>query len=233
MREAKPCTSVGAQLIFAAAGTLIVVLFMAMGIYHAVFMHGVREDWTLMGSLARMAVQHEDARRERFVRANVDAMARKLGDIQARVIQLESLGERVRSLAGLPAPETTYPPGRGGVLVAGRSVKLEELSAVLEELVAITDRRSDLMAVVESSLFDQHIRKLMVPTQVPVHDTAAGSPFGWRIDPLTGQSALHTGLDFSAGTGTPIVAAAGGVVSCRNTTPLTATWLRSTMATAS
>ncbi|MEO7641878.1 MAG: M23 family metallopeptidase, partial [Ramlibacter sp.] len=31
-------------------------------------------------------------------------------------------------------------------------------------------------------------------------------------DPFTGRSALHTGLDFQAGTGTPILAAAGGVV---------------------
>jgi murein DD-endopeptidase MepM/ murein hydrolase activator NlpD len=39
-----------------------------------------------------------------------------------------------------------------------------------------------------------------------------GSSFGWRIDPFTGGSALHTGLDFVAETGEPILAAAGGIV---------------------
>jgi murein DD-endopeptidase MepM/ murein hydrolase activator NlpD len=39
-----------------------------------------------------------------------------------------------------------------------------------------------------------------------------GSAFGWRIDPFTGRSALHTGMDFQADAGTPILAAAGGVV---------------------
>jgi murein DD-endopeptidase MepM/ murein hydrolase activator NlpD len=45
-----------------------------------------------------------------------------------------------------------------------------------------------------------------------VQGVAIGSPFGWRTDPFTGRSALHTGHDYQADTGTPIVAAAGGVV---------------------
>ena len=70
--------------------------------------------------------------------------------------------------------------------------------------------RIDLLTVLESRLFDQHIRKHMVPTESPAPGKDVGSRFGWRIDPLTGQSALHAGLDFSADTGAPIVAAAGG-----------------------
>ena len=64
----------------------------------------------------------------------------------------------------------------------------------------------------ESRLFDQKIRRSMVPTQQPVSAVSLGSAFGWRIDPITGRSALHTGLDFSADPGTPILSAAGGVV---------------------
>jgi murein DD-endopeptidase MepM/ murein hydrolase activator NlpD len=51
-----------------------------------------------------------------------------------------------------------------------------------------------------------------VPTEAPVKDASLGSVFGWRIDPFTGHSALHSGLDFPAEVGTPIFAAAGGVV---------------------
>lgn len=53
---------------------------------------------------------------------------------------------------------------------------------------------------------------MMVPTQEPVAGGSLGSSFGWRIDPMNGQAALHTGLDFPSATGTPILAAAGGVV---------------------
>jgi murein DD-endopeptidase MepM/ murein hydrolase activator NlpD len=66
--------------------------------------------------------------------------------------------------------------------------------------------------VLESRLFDQKMRDMMVPTQRPVALGNLGSAFGWRVDPITGHSALHTGLDFQADPGTPIIAAAGGVV---------------------
>jgi murein DD-endopeptidase MepM/ murein hydrolase activator NlpD len=39
-----------------------------------------------------------------------------------------------------------------------------------------------------------------------------GSSFGTRIDPFTGRRSQHEGVDFVAPTGTPILAAAGGVV---------------------
>jgi len=38
------------------------------------------------------------------------------------------------------------------------------------------------------------------------------SSYGWRRHPLTGRYTMHEGLDFSAPPGTPILAAAGGVV---------------------
>jgi murein DD-endopeptidase MepM/ murein hydrolase activator NlpD len=70
----------------------------------------------------------------------------------------------------------------------------------------------DWLTAVESRLFDQTIQRTMVPTEEPVKGGRVGSPFGFRIDPITGRSALHTGLDFPGDVGTPIYAAAGGVV---------------------
>ncbi|MGZ5385530.1 MAG: M23 family metallopeptidase, partial [Acidimicrobiia bacterium] len=56
-------------------------------------------------------------------------------------------------------------------------------------------------------------------TQQPVQNGHVGSAFGWRIDPFTGRSALHTGLDFQAEPGAPILAAAGGVVVAQEAHP--------------
>ncbi len=202
----------GVRLALAGLLLSLLLMFCALALYHWVFLKGAREGWPVVGTLVRLVTKDEAEERDRFLRANLDAMARQVGEMQARMVQLESLDERVLGLAGMPSSELPRSPGRGGALVAQHSLSMPELQAVLDELGRQADRRVDLMTVLESRLFDQHIRKHMVPTQAPVLGKAAGSAFGWRIDPFTGQSALHTGLDFQADTGTPILAAAGGVV---------------------
>jgi murein DD-endopeptidase MepM/ murein hydrolase activator NlpD len=86
------------------------------------------------------------------------------------------------------------------------------LRQTLSDLETISSNKADLLTVMESRLFDQKIAKIMLPTAQPVPGSHLGSHFGFRIDPITGRSALHTGLDFQADPGTPILAAAGGVV---------------------
>ncbi len=203
----------GLQLVMAALLAAFILMVLAAAMYHWIFVRGAREGWPVIGPLAQQVGSGGDSvEQERFMRANLDAMARKVGEMQARVMQLESLGDRVMGLAGMPPVSATKPPGQGGALVSGRPLSMMELQKTLDDLAKLTDQRVDLMTVVESRLFDQQVRKRMIPTQAPVPDRPTGSPFGWRIDPLTGQSALHTGLDFPADTGTPILAAAGGVV---------------------
>ncbi|MGH6626548.1 MAG: M23 family metallopeptidase [Burkholderiaceae bacterium] len=202
----------GSKLVLAGLAVSLALMMVAAGLYHWVFLKGAREGWPVIGSLVRLMVKDEFEQRDRFMRENLDAMARKLGEMQAKMVQLESLGERVSGLAGVNPGELQATPGRGGALVSGRPLTMEELQLTLADLDRLTDQRVDLMTVVESRLFDQKIKKMMVPTQPPVPGKSLGSAFGWRIDPFTGRSALHTGLDFQADTGTPILAAAGGVV---------------------
>lgn len=202
----------GARLLLAGLTLSFALMLVAAGLYHWVFLKGAREGWPVVGSLVRLVVKDEFEQRDRFLRENLDVMAKRLGEMQAKLLQLESLGERVSGLAGLNPNEVKSQPGQGGVLVAGRPLSMAELQATLADLDRLTEQRTDLMAVMESRLFEQKVRSMMVPTQQPVADGNLGSSFGWRIDPFTGRSALHTGLDFQADPGTPILAAAGGVV---------------------
>ena len=202
----------GTRLVVAGFVTALVLMMVAAGMYHWVFLKGAREGWPVIGSLVKLVVKDEFEARDRFMRENLDVMAKRVGEMQAKILQLEALGQRVSGLAGVNPAEIKSPIGSGGALVGSRSLTMEELLATLADLDKITDQRVDVMTLMESRLFDQKIKKLMVPTQQPVIGGLLGSSFGWRIDPLNGQSALHTGLDFPASNGTPILAAAGGVV---------------------
>lgn len=51
-----------------------------------------------------------------------------------------------------------------------------------------------------------------VPVHRPIETTRISSNFGLRQDPFTGQSAFHSGIDFPAPTGTPILSAGRGTV---------------------
>ncbi|QJW85135.1 M23 family metallopeptidase [Ramlibacter terrae] len=203
----------GARLALAFAAFSLLLLVLAGMLYHWVVQKSAREGWPVLGTLVQPLASDELAQRDRFLRENVDAMARKLGEMQAKMMQLEAPGERVSGLAGVNPNELKTVPGRGGALVSGRPLSMEELQDTLVHLDELADHRKDLLTVMETRLFDQRVNKLMIPTQKPVQVGQVGSAFGWRIDPFTGRSALHTGLDFRADPGTAIhAAAAGGVV---------------------
>lgn len=201
----------GTKLMAATVLAALTLMLVAAGLYHLVFLKGAREGWPVVGSLLRLVVKDEFEQRDRFMRENLDVLARKMGEMQAKMTQLESLGERVSGLAGVNPNDIKIKPGQGGALVSGRPLSMDELQATLADLDRLTGQRTDVMTVLESRLFDQKIRNMMVPTRQPVVGNL-GSLFGWRTDPFTGRSALHTGLDFQAEQGTPILAAAGGVV---------------------
>ncbi|MBK8073286.1 MAG: M23 family metallopeptidase [Ramlibacter sp.] len=203
----------GTKLLLAGLALSLTLMVVAASLYHWVFLKGAREGWPVIGSVVKLMTRDEFEQRDRFMRENLDAMARKLGEMQAKLVQLDSLGERVSGLAGIPAaPELKQTAGRGGAEVLSRPLSMEELQSMLADLDRLADQRVDLFTVVESRLFDQKLGRLMLPTQQPVAAGVVGSAFGWRIDPFTGRSALHSGLDFQAETGTPILAAAGGIV---------------------
>lgn len=199
--------------LFALLGLAALLLMMvAAGLYHLVFLKGAREGWPVVGTFLRFVVRDEFEQRDRYLRENLNVMAQKLGEIQAKLSQLESLGDRVSGLAGMPISPTQKRPGQGGALVSGPNLTIDQLNATLGQLELLTEQRTELMTVLESKLFEKKISTLMIPTSAPMQNSALGSPFGWRIDPFTGGSALHTGLDFVGEIGESILAAAGGVV---------------------
>jgi murein DD-endopeptidase MepM/ murein hydrolase activator NlpD len=204
--------------------SLVVVLVLFSGvIYHFIFLKAAREGWPVVSQIVRLVVRDEFAQRDRYLRENLDAMADKVGAMQAKLIKLEAMGERVSSLAGMPPQEFrdllktvndnsgNASGGKGGPYVPLRSPSLEQLGGLVGELDGQTDQRTEVFTLIESRLFEKRLSALMVPNSRPV-DGPIGSGFGFRPDPFFGRPALHTGLDFPAEVGTPIQASAGGVV---------------------
>jgi len=203
----------------ALAGFFIAVTLVSAVIYHWILLKGAREGWPVISQVMRLVVKDEFDQRDRYVRENIEVLAKRMGEMQAKLMQMESLAERVSGLAGLDPAQVRTTPGRGGALVAGRSMNLQELQTIMGHIEVDTSARNDLMTAIESRLFEQKIKKLMIPTQIPVPDVSTGSLFGWRIDPFTGMSALHQGLDFPAPIGTTVLSAAGGVVVTQEVQP--------------
>lgn len=202
----------GPALLATLTALFIAVTLVSAGIYHWILLKGARDGWPVISSVMRLVVKDEFDQRDRYMRENIELMAKRMGEMQAKLMQMESLAERVSGLAGLDPAAVKMKPGQGGALVRGRELTMQELQGTLQEIEQTTAQRNDLMTVIESRLFEQQIKKMMIPTRSPVPDVSTGSGFGWRIDPFTGMSALHQGLDFPANPGTPIYSAAGGVV---------------------
>jgi murein DD-endopeptidase MepM/ murein hydrolase activator NlpD len=106
-------------------------------------------------------------------------------------------------------------PGRGGALPTSMPVQdlsMSELSGQLDALSKHVENRYDYLGILENRLFDARVKKKLMPTVRPVDVEWNASSFGWRIDPITGQNAMHEGIDFLVDTGTPVHAAAAGLV---------------------
>jgi murein DD-endopeptidase MepM/ murein hydrolase activator NlpD len=205
---------------------LCALLLLSGTVYHFVFLKAARDGWPVVSAVVRFVVRDELAQRERVMRENLDAMAGKLGEMQAKLVRLEAMNERVSGLAGVKPEELkslqrgAAPAGspaaksaraEGGPYLPLQRPSLEQLHAAIDQLDELADQHADLLTLMESRLFEHKLTALMVPNSKPV-DGPVSSGFGFRSDPFTGRTALHSGLDFPAEIGTAILAAAGGLV---------------------
>jgi murein DD-endopeptidase MepM/ murein hydrolase activator NlpD len=165
-----------------------------------------------------LAAQKNEAERSReFMQQNLNAMAVKIGEMQAQLTRLDALGERLSTMAGIRPQEFRFSeaPGLGGAqssTMPPQNLTLTQFNERVSMLSRQMESRTDMLGVLEAQLFEQAVKKKAMPTMTPVSSPYNASSFGYRIDPFTGQQAMHEGIDFITDVGTPVVAAAGGVV---------------------
>jgi len=160
-----------------------------------------------------LSLQQQETRKTRaYLENNLQLMATRLGELQGKVLQLDSLGERVSGLAGVKREKATAAkPGQGGPYLAA-PLSSDELQQEIDRLAGDVEQHNDDLAFLEFKLLEKRVKDRLLPTTLPVKNAVLGSSFGPRIDPIAGLRARHDGLDFAAETGAPVVAAADGVV---------------------
>ncbi len=160
--------------------------------------------------------QRQQEKNQSYLQDNLNAMAVQLGQMQAQLLRLDTLGERLAKLAGFKPQDLMFNevPGRGGAIssVPSQNLSLGDFTRQMDLLTQQLEDRGDKLGLLESMFTLESARKKLIPTKLPVEGGWYSSNYGWRIDPFTGQRAFHEGIDFMAEDGTPIYAAAAGVV---------------------
>ncbi|SDU22060.1 M23 family metallopeptidase [Halopseudomonas salegens] len=148
--------------------------------------------------------------------AQLERMTQQLARLQTRLSRLDALGQRLTELADLSDGEFDFDlePGVGGPERPQSNLTIEQpdVQSLLEQLSARVDNRTRQLRLLEELMLTRQTDANALLDFMPVHEGYVSSGYGRRTDPISGRTAMHTGLDFAAPHGTPIYAVGAGVV---------------------
>lgn len=217
LAKARTLTLSARHVLASVSAALLVLAALTAALYWLTLRLAMEARIPLVHQLMLAAVRGETERSREFVQQNLNAMAVRIGEMQAQLARLDALGERISALAGIRPQEFRFSesPGMGGAqstVIPPQDLTLGQLSDKVALLARQVESKSDMLGLLEAQLFEQTVKKKALPTMLPVNAPFNASGYGWRIDPFTGQQTMHEGVDFITDVGTPVVAAAGGVV---------------------
>ncbi len=198
--------------------TVMPALFISAGYYLGVAQSQTSPDdltLALQSELEAQRLRIEEASRN--ARENMDALALRLGNLQAHVIRLDALGTRLTSMAKLDKGEFDFehPPAQGGPEEDGtvaKSIAVPDFLKALDDLSSQLEDRNQQLSVLEDMLMNRNLEAEVVPAGRPITRGWLSSYFGRRTDPFTGRRAHHSGIDFAGKLGSDVVSVAAGVV---------------------
>ena len=147
---------------------------------------------------------------------NMNALSQQLGSMQARVIRLDAVGQRLTKMAKLDKGEFDFSkaPALGGPqnTEALESVSVPDFMQQFDELSRQIDNRSEQLGVLESMLMSRSLQEQVLPAGRPIRKGWISSYYGLRNDPFTGKREHHDGVDLAGKEGSKVIAVASGVV---------------------
>jgi murein DD-endopeptidase MepM/ murein hydrolase activator NlpD len=173
----------------------------------------------LARSIGGVTTEAEQRRMESVYRDHLSQLRESMQTTVNEIRQLETMKNRFMEMATPSVVRDKInrkDDNKGGPLVAPRPFSTlfrqplgVEFDQTLQEFVQTQTAVSELHSRWEKQLEWLHT----LPTGVPIQgDYRVSSGFGIRNDPFTGGLAMHEGLDFTAMSGTTVVATAKGTV---------------------
>ena len=147
--------------------------------------------------------------------ADLDALTLRIGQMQAQMLRLNALGERLVSQGSLDTGEFDFSsaPAVGGPHnLESESVRYPDFLSMLEQLGAEMEDREQKLSVLETLLMSRSLSERVMPSGRPIEEGWMSSKYGKRNDPFTGKQEFHKGLDFAGKKGSTVVAVGDGVV---------------------
>lgn len=164
--------------------------------------------------LLRQQAQLEETRKT--LQEKVNAIAMRVGQMNASVIRLDALGKRLTQMANLDNGEFDFgnPPPQGGAESGsdGQPSQIPSLTSMIDGLQSQLSSREQQLGVLENLILTRELNKQVYPAGRPVGQGWISSYFGQRADPFTGYTAFHRGIDFAAAEGTQVTAVGAGLV---------------------
>jgi septal ring factor EnvC (AmiA/AmiB activator) len=205
-------------LIVAAATSVVLVIMggafsvgMSLGVHHR-GTNALDQLGAWSSDLLKEQAQIEDVRRA--LQEKVNALALRVGQMNANVIRLDALGKRLTRMANLDDGEFDFghPPAMGAESGDGQPAQIPDLTAMVDDLQTQLSSREQELGVLENLILTRELNKQVYPEGRPVQDGWISSYFGRRADPFTGFTAVHKGIDFAGPPGTSVTAVAAGLV---------------------
>ena len=214
--KARTFTLGAPQLSILMMGAFLAIISLAVLLHYFSLRYAIVNDSPYLRSLLVSLQAQENERMQTYLRDSLNTMASKVGELQARLLRVDALGERLTKVARLKPQDFMFDrvPGRGGAesSLPSTELSMKDLGITLDKLSKDLEDRTDKLRVLESMLTEDSAKRQLMPSGMPTEGGFYSSNFGWRIDPFTGLNAFHEGVDFMAEEGTPVLAAAGGVV---------------------
>ena len=200
----------------AAIISLFACLLVSSGYWYGTIQTSTSELVALGNDISKQKILIKEARQSAEI--ELDALAGRLGKMQANVIRLNALGKRLVKVGKLDAKEFNFKnePSYGGPAeaesIANINFDTNNLNGIIANLDKQLTSREEQLDVLEEVIMNRRLRSESKPRGRPITKGWTSSYYGKRTDPFTGKLAMHKGMDFAGKEGSEIIAVASGVV---------------------